>query len=289
MHGFCSPSPIPTPLLRHESFLWRCFTVLVKCSSFATSLEPPGSPKRSAGFTFETAPEGTRKREIPQEKELLVHESCCCGSAWGKLGQSSVPSYSRSSNPTTDRPDEWGEKSLPERHKHHSLMVQLSISVKEIRAFDFEAFLQVTGTQHWPGSVFRADEVRQVCMQTVGMSWLRKPSGGQGMSTSAASGQAVPPSPSPARTWPAPLQVPACTCCHTGHLSITAPALRGTPACLKTQPGSCRTTTSLRGSIPTTHPEEWPLKAFTRHLGKEKPLFNPQGQAELSHGTMPLR
>lgn len=70
------------------------------------------------------------------------------------------PTYSRSSKPTRDRADKWGERSLFERPKHQFLMVQVLIPVKEINIFDEEAFLQVTGTQHcqpWPVAVLKMD------------------------------------------------------------------------------------------------------------------------------------
>ena len=70
------------------------------------------------------------------------------------------PTYSRTSEPTGDRPDKWGGKSLSERHKHQFLMVQLLIPVKEINVFDEEAFLQVKGTQHcqpWPIAALSVD------------------------------------------------------------------------------------------------------------------------------------
>lgn len=120
MPRFClaalSSSPIPTPQLRHGSLLWRCFGVLLKSSSFATSLEPPGSPKRDTGFTFERAPEGARakeelslspchKRKSCQSMQIAaveMHEQSCKSLL--------LPTYSRSSKPTRDRTDKWGGK-----------------------------------------------------------------------------------------------------------------------------------------------------------------------------------
>lgn len=117
------------------------FRVLVKSSSFVPSLEPPGSAKRSAGSTFEAAPEGTRKR-----KELALERAA---GPWKLLWKAGTVLCSQLLQilKSNKRAKKWGERSLPKRHKHHFVMVQLSISVREICVCDCEASLKVMGTQ----------------------------------------------------------------------------------------------------------------------------------------------
>jgi len=111
--------------------------------------------------------------------------------------------------------------------------------------------------------------MRQVSVKTVGMSWLRTLGDMQGTSKSAPpwsralQGPGLPRSrcqPAPAATW---------------VISPPLPQPRMAPHHLwKPQPGSCRTTTGIRRSIPTA-------------LGQEKSLIQSSspGAAQLSGGA----